>query len=633
MLFYFILTLPSLLIGIFLGFSAGKLFTRNNYLIFIFLYLSLCVLTLLEFYFNPQVYFFNPLIGYFPGNIYDENIPIDIKLIIYRILNLTFFLILAMVANRFESFNGKKKKISILSVLLISVMFFWLKPELGYSTTLGRLQNDLQGFAVSKNIDVIYDISIERDRISNFIMQSEYYFKDLSSQTKINFNDKITAVVFKDSEQKGELFGAKSADVAKPWLKQFYVEIDGFESSLKHEMAHIFAGQVGAAPFKVAENLNPAMIEGYAMAVEDEYDGKEIHYLAALALRDSININIRKLFAGFNFFGSTSSLSYILAGSFMKFLSDKYGIEKINQIYSDIDFQEYFGKDISVLESEYKEFLDTYKLNFNRYEADLYFGRLPLIKKVCARFAARQSEEGWKLYRDKKFAEALAVFEKLWEYSENYSSLLGIAYTLRNLNQPGRAIELLDQNLKKFEGSSYYFNLLFALGDLLALQNNLSRADSVYQRLIEMNPREDYFNIAFIRLKMIEDSTISVADYLNSKNEERLKILTTLFDRDRTSEFIPSIIELLKVNEVQYSESIQLFENFEFHATERDEYAAFYLYNYALENSDFLRAEKFIEIAMAVGIKSSRNVVSQNKIKNKWLLNNKDRIIINFLDQ
>ncbi|MEE8414958.1 MAG: MFS transporter, partial [Desulfobacterales bacterium] len=46
-------------------------------------FFGILMLIAYEIYFNPQVYVFNPFIGFFPGTIYDEGISVSGKLILY----------------------------------------------------------------------------------------------------------------------------------------------------------------------------------------------------------------------------------------------------------------------------------------------------------------------------------------------------------------------------------------------------------------------------------------------------------------------------------------------------------------------------------------------------------------------
>ena len=90
--FYVFVTVPSVVIGSALGSVIHILFKKFKVLLFIILFLLMLFIPVLEIYFYPQIYLFNPLFVYFPGTIYDEGLAVDTKIVLYRIFNLIFFL-------------------------------------------------------------------------------------------------------------------------------------------------------------------------------------------------------------------------------------------------------------------------------------------------------------------------------------------------------------------------------------------------------------------------------------------------------------------------------------------------------------------------------------------------------------
>src|ERR1035437_1797948 len=68
-LFYLVITVPSILIGASLGSFSFYFMPRFSRLLFFSLLLLTAFIPFAEFYFNPQTYFYNPLIGLFPGTI------------------------------------------------------------------------------------------------------------------------------------------------------------------------------------------------------------------------------------------------------------------------------------------------------------------------------------------------------------------------------------------------------------------------------------------------------------------------------------------------------------------------------------------------------------------------------------
>ena len=153
--------------------------------------------------------------------------------------------------------------------------------------------------------------------------------------------------LFDNRIQKKELFGAGNADVAKPWQNAIYISADSWDRTLKHELVHVFSAEFGTGLFKLASGFNPALIEGIAEAIEGTSDEISIKDFTYLAFSNNHKIDIESLFSGLNFFKSNSSLAYTFSGAFIKFLINKYGIEKVKLFYGNGDFRSVFKSDLN----------------------------------------------------------------------------------------------------------------------------------------------------------------------------------------------------------------------------------------------------------------------------------------------
>lgn len=529
LLFYPVITIPSFLIGIILGIFAYSISQRFSYVLFIFLWFIVLLAPLGEIYANPQVYFYNPFIGFFPGTIYDEDIYVSWTLIFYRILNLIFFFAI------FYSINSRKfytiKNVRIIRVLLVIitvVSFSLLKPYLGFSTDVKRLINELNGKIETDHFVIVYPQELNESELNNLILSHEFAFNELSEKLEQPYKSKIFSFVFKDGAQKGKLFGANNADVAKPWLGQIYVNYTNYRSTLEHELAHIFSADYGVTIFKIAQNFNPVLIEGFATALADNYADNDIHYMAKLAYDSGYQISLESLFSGLNFFGQTSSISYIYAGSFMNYLAGKYGIDKFKKLYGDMDFKTIFNKDLPELENDYKNFLSKADFEVNKNTADLYFGRKPIFKRFCARFVANQISTGYELYKQSEFQKSEEIFSKVYDISDSYSALVGKSNSLVKMDMSSHALKFIQDEIQKFDGTSYFFNLEIVLGSLFIYNKQLEKADSIYTVLYENSPNEAYKDLAFFRRSLVEESDTSAVIYLKADPEIKLEIIKSL---------------------------------------------------------------------------------------------------------
>lgn len=90
LIFYLLIVSVSITFGITLAFLIGMVTKRFFRSLFIIIIILIALIPIAEIYYNPQVYFYSPLIGFFPGNIYDEGLSPDWKLFFHQLLILIF---------------------------------------------------------------------------------------------------------------------------------------------------------------------------------------------------------------------------------------------------------------------------------------------------------------------------------------------------------------------------------------------------------------------------------------------------------------------------------------------------------------------------------------------------------------
>jgi predicted negative regulator of RcsB-dependent stress response len=335
---------------------------------------------------------------------------------------------------------------------------------------------------------------------------------------------KITLFVFRDNLRKKELFGSANADVSKPWLKHVFIDANSFSSTLKHEIVHAVSGEFGKTIFKIPGNLSMALTEGIASAIDYCPGNYSNHYLAFLAYKNGYSIPVAKLFAGFNFFGQVSSLSYIYSGSFCKYLIDTFGVEKFKQYYSGQEFDEAFGKSIEQVEKNYKTFLKQRDYQNNKHSARLFFARPPIFKKVCARFFSEQIDEGWELFNSKDYSTAKNKFRNLLNYSGSFPALFGYISSLNKLNEYEAALKILKSEVNKYDSTSYIYNMMNLLGDQFVLNDDFESAGNLYSALQSENPSYSFNIYSQVKLELSRQP-ILLKQYISEGDSIKLSIL------------------------------------------------------------------------------------------------------------
>ncbi len=628
LLFYTFITLPSVIVGAALAVISVIISPRFRYLLFIIIFLGVLAITFFEFYYNPQIYFYNPVYAYYPGTIYDEAVEVNLQLMIYRSLNLLFFGAIFFIGS-YVLYRSSviSKKLVIYITVLIAALFLYLSPDLGFSTTQKKLKSVLGDLVRTEHFDIYFSPGIGTDEKKIITLNHEYYYKQLSGFYHTYPKEKYVSFIFRDDEQKKKYFGSENADVAKPWLREVFTIAENYNSSLRHEIAHCFAGEFGWGLFDVADNFNPALIEGAAVAGAPEYDLNNVHYMASLAYHNGFRIELKNLFKGLNFFGQTSGLSYIYAGSFSLYLINKYGIEKFKRLYSDIDFQKIYGRDISGLSDEYFSFISKEYNAGNKNEAEYYFGRKPIIYKVCPRYVADRLRDAWQYYTEQNYKSALDIFTEILTLTNNYSALTGYANSLFKTGNKADAVAFLKNKIGSFKNTAYYYNIEFRLADFCAQVQDTICSDSLYNKLVEQNPNRTLYYLSHFRRNLLQSDSL-IIPYLEGSDVDKYLIVTGM-NKDSYDYFsLPVLIDLAGALGENYNLFLGLFDKTIMVDNYPESFAVYRLSVYLLAHLDFSRARKMAALSMRYNNDKNFNfILRENFNKADWLYVNGNRIL------
>ncbi len=368
------------------------------------------------------------------------------------------------------------------------------------------------------------------------------------------------------------------------------------------------------------------MIEGYAMMIEDNYDDNDLHYMAALAYKNGFNFPLLDLFSGLKFFMQTSSVSYIFAGSFIKYLKERFGIEKVNSFYGDLNFETHFGINFTELEKDYYLYLDHLNYIQNKNEAVLYYGRKPIFKRTCARYVANQLKRGWEKYNKGAFGDAEGIFKNLFKYSETYYALIGYTNSLIKIDSIDLARKTLNEEFEKYENTSYFFNLQLIYADVLVRCGENSKALDLYNSILSENPNIDYNILARSRVIIQSESIDVLKKYLLGSQYDKYVTVGSLIERKSNPYIIPIFISLSSDLNEDYSDFIHKVDS---HFTINDKvsaYAAIKLSRYTIENGDLIKAKHYAEQALKYPIEQKRNAYKENLKKILWMIENQEDV-------
>lgn len=592
--FYVLIVVTSTLYGSFLAFVIDFIVKRFKKTIFLFTIFAIALIPILEIYFLPQVYFYSPLIGFFPGNIYDEGLSPDLKLFLHQFLIVAFSISVIYIFQKKKDYIDKHKWIFLSILTLIVIIFQFISPYLGFTTTFSKLESILPKKVQSEYFTLHYD-KIDSSEAKFIALNQEFYIEELTASLKTKPIKNIDVYLFNDRLQKKELFGAGNADVAKPWQYAIYISADSWEHTLKHELVHVFSAEFGTGPFKLAAGFNPALIEGMAEAIEGTTDDISLMDFTALAYNHNHKIELNSLFSGLNFFKSGSSLGYTYSGAFTQFLIEKYGIEKVKNFYEVGDFNSVFNSDLNSVQKLFQIKLKDSPFG-NQAMADYYFGRLSILQKVCPRYIADRLGKAYEYLNSGKLDKAEILFKEINNKIINYSALVGLSEIYLKKTKYHAAIRIIKDNLNKFKGTPYYYNLIFRLGDMYASNQKNDSSAFWFNKIISANPNYHLNYLSNTRLNLLQKNKLNT--YLNESDSVKLKLLIALNDSTYNYNSIPILLDIFKSQKVNYNNSLNKFNKTFLVDNLASSYAAFRLSQYMQTNGDYTNARKYAALSL-----------------------------------
>lgn len=594
LIFYVLIVATSIIFGCSIAIVVDFLFNRYKKLIFLIIVFIVALIPILEIYFLPQVYFYSPLIGFFPGNIYDEGLSPDYKLLFHQLFVILFSGLMILAVRKYGSYFVNRKIILAFIILFITASFQFSSVLFGFTTTDSSLENSLSKEISSDQFILHFD---KLDEIESEYVKlcADYYYAEVEKVLKVKPSNKIHIYLFNNRKQKKELFGAGNADVAKPWQYSIYISADSWEHTLKHEIVHIFSAEFGTGPFKLAAGFNPALIEGIAEAIEGNVDNYSLFDFTSLAYNHNHKIDLSSLFTGLNFFKSNSSLSYTYSGAFIQFLIEKYGIDKVKDFYANGDFSSAFNSDLNLQQKQFENKLKDTSFG-NQAMADYYFGRLSILQKICPRFVSDRLNNAYNLLQKENLAEAKKIFVEINNKTLSYASIVGLSEVYLQENKNIEAITLIKKSVNKFANTPYYSNLIFRLGDLYALDYQNDSSAYWYNKIVFANPNFHFNYLIGVRLSLLEENNLKI--YLTENDSIKLEILTDLNDSNYNYNSIPVIIDLLQSQKVNYDISLSIFNKTFIVDNLESSYAAFKLSQYMLANLDFANGRKYAALSL-----------------------------------
>jgi len=518
--FFLLIPAVTILYSVSLGVSTAVWFRRPVIvytIIFILILLHPIYLTVT----SPQLFAYNFLFGYFPGFTYDEVLTITRTLLLSRLLTviagvtlLSVTLMAAQNSSNSDRFLVRLRTLrylfrrdveSIVAVLglLVLTSACVMRDDLQFESSTSFIQRQLGSKYITHHFNIYYSTTrVNEDRIKWIAAVHEFRYMQVTRALRVNFYNKIDSYLYPTPELKRKLIGTSTTDIAKPWRREIHLNLDSFESTFRHELVHILAGAFGMPFLRLSPT--PGLIEGLAVAIDWDAGDRTPHQFAAALFRSGLLGDVQSVFSFTGFAAKPSSVSYLLCGSFCRFLIDEYGMRRFTALYPWGQFQKVYRRRLEDLLEEWRLHLQSTEVPpADMTRARLLFARPSIFRKVCARTIAELNEEASASFSEKEYEKAYQLYQSSYAMSHNREAALGLFASEFRL---GKYDSISSQLQEMFDDSTQapaFVPSKLTLGDCRWLLGHPEEAKRFYAELRGLDVLEAYNEAAAVRLEAL----------------------------------------------------------------------------------------------------------------------------------
>jgi tetratricopeptide (TPR) repeat protein len=459
-------------------------------------------------YTAPPIFAFDPFGGYFPGSLYDEEVAISGTVLGARALHLGFALAALTVLAPFLDghtlglrWRAARGRTALKALALVAggaaALALHLEPRLGLAPDAASIARALGGRRETAHLVLLYSPSGPWARdIDLHAEDAEFRWHELADFFGVTPSGKITCYLFADAAEKRRHTGAGHTQVAKPWRREIYLQHDSWPHGvIKHELAHVFAGEFGDPLLHVARRglvIDAGLIEGVAVAAEDRAEHLTLDQSVQVMRRADLEPPLAQVL-GPGFYAFSASRAYTLAGSFVRFLIEAHGIERFRALYRNGgDYVAAYGRPLGELGAEWSRRIDATTVSEADHQQALERLRRPgILHKVCAHELALRAEEARTRSARGDWAGALALYESLCTADPDDPGHLATLMNTHAAAHHEREAEKSALALLRHPKASpaQRVSALTFLGDL-RLRKDPTEAAARYRQALDLKPAE-----------------------------------------------------------------------------------------------------------------------------------------------
>lgn len=524
---------------------------------------------------EPPIIGFQLHLGYFSGSIYDEGLALPQPLIWYRgicVLGVAGAVAFMESLWRQRSYRPVllTSSLAALSLILCGYGAF-VREGRGVDISSEHIIERLGGAVESEHFVIYYSTrGAFASDVDRMVEDHEFRYAELKeffdTDPVVTSGKKIRSFVYAGPDEKGQLMGGRRTLVARLWLHEMHITWKGFgDHILAHEMAHIFTEPFGTGPLKLSTRavvgINMGLVEGIATAADWPPGDFTPHEATAVLRRLNIAPDIRLLVGASGFWGQSSSRAYTVTGSFIKFLVDTYGIEKLKRAYGHGEFEQVYGKSLDSLATQWETFLDAVPLDESRMEVARYlYDRPSIFQKVCARTLADLRRQAVEEANQNRLEQAIQLYEQVVAFDpSNPLYRLEYARFLANHRRTDEAIEVVKAAREVAVGPVNLSQLEEIYGDILWEAGKRDEAATHYQTCLDLGLPQERRRAVGVKLRTAKQGdpvSTWAMQYLVSSHGEALLPTLEWLSANPTDPMINYLVARRHLQSRRYSDAL-----------------------------------------------------------------------------
>ncbi len=474
-------------------------------------------------YLGTAAFVFDPLLGAWPGPIYDEALVPDLRVVILRAAAAGEALAVIAAAQAFVrggrgGLGAARRPLAAALVLVLGVAGGHLALErLGLSGSRHAIARALGGHREGRRCSLVLPAEKPPAAAAALLAECEFQVADVARALGIEPPPRVVAFVYRSTEEKGRLVGAAATEYAKPWLGEVHV-VDAPlpHPVLRHELVHAIAAGIAGGPLGVPARrvvlVSAGLVEGLAAALETPRGRFTVHEWSRAAKELGLLPDVADLVGPAGFYAQPPARAYTAAGSFLAFLLERYGAGPVREAYRTGDVSAAIGVPLPALAAEWERFLDGIEPPPGLLAAGrARLGRRSLFARRCAREVATLEARAASAAAAGRSSDACALYEAAAARSGSAATLKVAGDVRARAGDLGGAAEAYRAAAAGDPDGALRAALAASKGDLAWRRDELRAAVSAWSAALATHPERAEARLLEAKILAASDAELAAA--------------------------------------------------------------------------------------------------------------------------